>query len=107
MVFSGLVIIRPSMEQSTMDSCITGAIRSVLQGNRVKQNSEITKIKRIDSVKRADFALLRIQGKFAVSMKAKTPAMERFVLYENYPSLSSRKNGNRVIRGISLRVIFV
>lgn len=44
MVFSDLVIIRRNMEQSTINCCTTGAIRSVLQRNRVKQNLEITKI---------------------------------------------------------------
>lgn len=44
---------------------------------------------------------------FAVSIKTKTPVMERFALYEDYPSLSSRAMRKPCLRGISLRVIFV
>lgn len=84
MVSSDLVIIRPSMEQSTIDSCTT-LVHSccVLHRNGAEQNLEIAKIERMDSVERAHFALLRIQGEFAVSIKTKTPVMERFALYED------------------------
>lgn len=80
MVFSDLVIIHSSMEQSTINSCTTGAIRSVLHRNRkIKQDFEITKIKRIGSMERADFALLRVQGEFVVSIETKTRELPEFI----------------------------